>query len=262
MKRNLLLSVLISFLILQPITGRAFVPQTPHLIHLVVQKIKEPVGLEVHQTKTIHQPDSSGRVETDPEEMGTVRERLIYRYPDQLRKEIISGPFSGLSVTSGSDFITVINDETVSRERAEADLYTDILLYRNIDGLQARLALNGVDVDTVTIQRYQDMICYVIGSPKEKNEPFAGLWIDKETFLPVRYVIKKNDRVVESLYSDWQKVSRTWYPMQVSIFSDNQPVSIMDVNKIELKLQFSPSLFDVRRIERRYPARPVPPVSG
>jgi hypothetical protein len=33
--------------------GEAFVPQTPHLLHLMIQKIKQPAGMVVHQIRNV-----------------------------------------------------------------------------------------------------------------------------------------------------------------------------------------------------------------
>ncbi|MFH2092355.1 MAG: hypothetical protein ABIJ31_08325 [Pseudomonadota bacterium] len=252
MKIRFLFSFFVLFCILQPCTGRAFVPQTPHLLHLVVQKIKQPVGLYVFQTKTIVDCDAI------QEEGVSLQEALLYQYPNQLRSEVKSNPAATLSVESGFKFIKVINGETVSKEKSFIDLYTDILLYRDHESLIGQLALEGIDVTKVTFQRYDNTICYVIGQPRGKGQPFAGLWIEKETFLPVRYVVEKKDWMVECLYSNWQLVSRTWYPMQITIFLDSQLFATINVNHIDLKSDFSPGIFDISRIERLYPEKLEP----
>jgi hypothetical protein len=87
----------------------------------------------------------------------------------------------------------------------------------------------------------------------EKGRPFASLWIEKDTYLPKKYVIKKNGWLVEFFYDKWQKVSKTWYPMQVSIFLDNQLFAMVDVKSFDLESGFSPELFDIEKIERLFP---------
>ena len=235
------------FFILMPGMGEAFVPQAPHLLLLVVEKIKQPVGIEAFQTKKIfnYQDKQEGYVE--------LKEKLIYVYPNRLRSAIISGTITGFSVESDFKFLKVTDGVIVSQDKPPIDMYTDILLYRDYKSLLNKLSLAGIDTTKVSLQRYNDIICYVIGRSPAKGKPFAGLWIEKDTFLPMKYVVEKNGLMVESLYLNWQRFSKTWYPMQVSIFLDNQLFAMVDMKSLDLKSGFSASLFDIEHIERLYP---------
>jgi len=231
-------------------TGEAFVPKTPHLLHLVITKIKQPVGIEAYQTKKILNYDDitkNGYVE--------LKERLIYLYPGKFRSDIISDTMTGLSVESDFKFIKVMDNVVMSRDKELVDLYTDILLYRNYETLLNQLTLAGIDTTKVSFQRYKDNICYVIGRPLEKERSFSGLWIEKDTFLPVKYVVikKYSGLMVEFFYNNWQQVSRTWYPMQITVFLDNQLYAMIEVERFDLMSGFSSSLFDIEYIEQLYP---------
>ena len=236
---------MLSFILLTG-SGEAFVPQAPHLIYLVVDKIKQPVGIEIVQTKKIlnFKDTPNGYLELE--------ERLIYAYPNQLRSEIISEPLTSFSVESDFRFIKVKNRVIVSHEKPLVDLYTDILFYRDHESLLKQISLAGIDTEKVSFQRYEDTICYVIGS-LEKAIPHSSLWIEKESFLPVKYVVEKNGLKVEFLYLNWQRYSKTWYPMQVSIFLDHQLFATVDVQRFDLKSGLSPSLFAIDHIEQSYP---------
>jgi outer membrane lipoprotein-sorting protein len=147
----------------------------------------------------------------------------------------------------------VINGVIVSHDKPLVDLYTDILFYRDYESLLNQISLAQVDTDKVSFQRYNDTICYVIGRPLAKGKPFSGLWIEKDTILPLRYVVIKNGLLAEFVYHNWQRFSRTWYPMQVSIFLDNQLFATIAVKSFDLKSGFSASLFDIEYNERLYP---------
>lgn len=235
------------FLTLLCNAGDAFVPKAPHLLYLVIQKIKQPVGIEAFQTqKIIHYS------ETQPP-YTEFEERLLYAYPDRLRAELISGPEKGFSVESNLEFAKVRNGYVVSRQKSLPDRYSDILLYRNYESLLALLADAGVDTDQVSLQRYRDTVCYVIGASLETSSPFAGLWIEKDTFFPVKYVVSQNGRVVEFFYGKWQRVSKTWYPMQTSIFSDDRLHAMVNVKRYGLKSFKSESMFNIDTLSRAYP---------
>lgn len=246
MKKRLLPAFFILFFCLLPVAGEAFVPKTPHLLYLVMKKIKQPVGIQAFQTKKILNYEQAEK------DIVELEEKLSYRFPEQLRSEVISGERTGFSVESDSKFVKVMDDVIVSRKKSITDSYTDILLYRDSDRLAGVLAFAGVDISHVTFERYNDTICYVIGSPLEKQSPFSSLWIEKDTLLPQKFVIDKNGWVVEFFYKDWQQISKTWYPMQISIFLDNRLFAMVLVNKVELTSNISPSLFDIDRIEHQY----------
>lgn len=255
MKIRFILSFFVFILILVPGTGRAFVPQTPHLLYLMIQKIKQPVGIQAFQTKTIVDADASEEQDAVPVRLD---EMLIYQYPNRLRAELSSPVTTSFSVESGFDFIKVVNGEAVSREKSAMDLYTDVLLYRNHESLLGQLSQAGVDVSMVTFQRFEGTICYVIGKPLGKDTPFSGLWIEKETLFPVKYTLEKDDWIVDCVYGNWQKVSKTWYPLQTRIFLDNQLYATIDVNDISLKAGNSPKLFDIGHIVQRFPQKKEP----
>lgn len=235
------------FLFLSPGTGEAFIPQAPHLLHLMIAKIKQPVGIEAFQTKKILNYEETG------ESFVTADEKLIYLYPNRFRSETISDTMISFSVESDFEFVRVMDGIIVSRKKALVDLYTDILLYRDHESLLNHLVVAGIDTTKVSLQRYNDTICYVIGRSLVQGESYPGLWIEKDTFLPVKYVAEENGILVEFFYENWQRVSKTLYPMLVNIFRGNQLFAVVHVKKFNLKSGFSPFLFDVEHILQLYP---------
>ncbi len=240
------LSLSVLFIILLSGVCEAFVPKTPHLLYLVVDKIRRPVGIEAFQTKKIinYADLNTGLVQ--------VQERLIYDCPKRFRSEVTSDHMTGFSVEAQGLYAKVIDGILVSTDKSVLDRYTDILLYRDYTSLADQLSLAGVDTGKVSYERYDDTVCYVIGAPVEKGKPFAGLWIQKDTLFPVKYVVVKDNWVVEILYDKWEQVSKTWYPMKTSIFLDDQLYAMVDVKSIVLKKGEPSSLFDIDNILRAY----------
>ncbi|MCK5836346.1 MAG: hypothetical protein KAH09_03685 [Desulfobacula sp.] len=221
------------------------------------QKIKEPVGLEVHQVRKIIDSSAIGEqgVQTETRTI-ELDEKLIYDFPARLRSEILSDKLSRFYVESGSQFIKISDGAAVSLEKFPVDFYTDILLYRNHESLLRQLILAGVNTEKVTFQRLDNRICYFIGQPPAgSSKKFPGLWIEKDSFFPVLYVIKKNTWTIAFHYMNWQRVSRTWYPMEIRIFVDDQLFADIEVQGFELKSTFSSNLFDVDYIQEQYPVK-------
>ncbi|MEN8211377.1 MAG: hypothetical protein ABFR31_06640 [Thermodesulfobacteriota bacterium] len=249
MKKKVFLSVFLLFSFLLSGTGTAFVPQAPHLLHLVIQKVKRPTGFEVFQTKKFFNYENSEDIYVELEE------KLSYLNPNKLRSQILSGTTKNFYVESNFKFIKISDGAVVSRYKLLVEKYTDILIYRNYETLLTQLALSGIDTSKVSFQRYDDKICYVIGGSKEKGKKFSGLWVEKDTFLPVKYVVEKNNQKVEFLYYNWQKFSRTMYPMQIYIYLNDKFFAMVNVKTFDLRSNFSPALFNIGHIESMYPKK-------
>ena len=251
MKTRLFLSIFILFSLLFTGTGQAFIPEAPHLLYLVISKIKRPVGIEARQTRTILNYQDSGPPYIELEE------KLLFAYPDKLRIQVLSQDLASFSVESDFEFVKIIDGALFSSDKSLIDLYSDILLYRDHETLLNQLDLWGIDTTKVSFQRYNDTICYVIGGPLEENQGnnfnFPGLWIEKDTFLPIKYVVEKNGKRVEFFYKNWQKISKTMYPMQIHIFLDNRLFAMINLNNVHLRSGFLPILFDINTIISLYP---------
>ncbi|MCG8614592.1 MAG: outer membrane lipoprotein-sorting protein, partial [Desulfobacterales bacterium] len=228
--------------------GEAFVPQTPHLLHLVVQKIKTPTGMVVYQTRQI--ATDEGLDASEP-----VTERLTYAFPSGLRADISSENSTAFTLQSGHRFVRVENGRVAATVRPIADFYTDPMLLRDYAMMAAQLAAVGIDTEKVTFQRLDGGICFFVGQPAGDREPDSGFWVDKDTFFPVRYKVSKSGRTVDVRYRNWQRVSRTWYPMDISIQVNGQPFADIRVSRFELKPGFSADRFDVAEVLSTYPVQ-------
>jgi hypothetical protein len=262
MEKRLFLSIFTVFLFLSGGMAQAFVPQPSHLLYLVINKIKQPVGIEVWQIRKIlnyqgSEPDYFEPVDSEPVDPAPAyfefEEKLIFSYPDKLRVQRISQTLESFSIESNFNFIKIVDGVITSHDKSLPDLYSDILLYRDHETLLNQLAHSGIDTAKVSMQRYNDTICYVLGAFSGKNDDFPGLWIEKDTFLPVKYVVEKNGKRVEFFYKNWQKVSKTLYPMQIHIFLDNRLFAMINVKNFHLRSGFLPVLFDLDDTQKIYP---------
>lgn len=256
MNKKRVAAYLFVFLLLLSPAGEAFVPKAPHLLYLVIEKIRQPVGIQAYQSKKILNYEDSRKGYTE------VTERLLYAFPGRFRSDITSGQVTGFTVQAGDRFVRVADGVVVSTEIQVADFYTDILRYREYDQLLAQLAQTGVDVHNVMLKRYRDTVCYVIGAPPEAGmHIYSQLWVEKDTWFPVKYVVVKNGWAAEFYYESWQRVNKAWYPMRISIFLDEKLQSVIDVASFDLKKVDYESYFDVDAIIRTYPdSRPAAPL--
>jgi hypothetical protein len=247
MKKQFFLRLLILICFLVPSTGLASILGAPHLLHLVRNKIKRPAGIEAQQSRKVLNYQNFEKPYFE------FQEKLIYSYPGHLRINTLSQPLANFSVESDSKFIKISDGVITSLHKSLTDLYSDILLYRDNEHCLSQLDLWGIDTTKITFQRYDDKICYVIGKPQKKDYDFPGLWIEKETFLPIKYVVKKDNQKIKFLYKNWQKVSRTFYPMQIHIFLNDRLYAFIKVESFIIKSTFLPHLFDIDGFLNSYP---------
>jgi hypothetical protein len=160
--------------------GEAFVPQAPHLLHLMIQKIKQTAGLVIHQPRNVMDvldkaagPETKTETKTETKMVG-LDEKLVYGFPGNFRSEIVSGTVSRFYVTSDSQFVKVADGRIVSEIKSPVDFYTDPLLYRDYESLLKQLVVAGVDTQQVVFRRLADTICYFIGQPDVNGQESSG----------------------------------------------------------------------------------------
>lgn len=232
--------------------GEAFVPQTPHLLHLVAGKIKEPAGLKVFQVRRLPRSAQTGPENTVEDLPVSLNETLSYVFPGKLRIEAEAADLR-FALVSGDDAVRVDGGRVVDTALSPFDHYTDVLLYRDHESLPLKLVESGINTEKVTFQRLNGRICYLIGDPPRDRTEAPGLWIEKDSFFPVRYLMRRGQWMVDIRYDDWQRTSRTWYPMSVSIFVDGRAFTDISVSSVQLASDFPPEVFDVDRILRTLP---------
>ena len=232
----------------------AFIPEASEIIKLSVEKIVEPVGLRVVQNRKIYNE------QTEQEEEGEIEpsfieisEKLWFSYPGKFRSEAIAGSHDMICVESKGQFIKIIDEFIESKEKSLTDLYTDILLFRQPGSLTKKLKASGVDITLSSLKRHDGKIYFVVGVPPDENNLSSSLWVEKNSDFPGRYTIKKDGLFVDIFYKDWQRVSKTWYPMKVIIFLDGTLFSEIDAEKFELEADFKKNLFNVKRLMNIFP---------
>ncbi len=280
-KRRLLSIIVVLILLLSCYNGYAFIPKGSDIISLSVEKIVEPMGLKISQKRKIyHKKEAPEEIKEIEETEGVneqeiiespkdqvmqteqeaielsfieMEEKLWFSYPDNFRSESIAGSHEMICVESKGRYIKIIDEFVESKKKSLTDLYTDILLFRQPDLLTKRLKIFDVDIKLSSLQRYEDKIYFVVGIPPIQDKPSSSLWVEKDTSFPSRYTIYKDGMFVDIFYKDWQRVSRTWYPMEISVFLDGVLFSEAIVENFELETDFEKNLFNVKRLMNIYP---------
>ena len=236
----------------------AFVLKGPHVLHLMTSKLGSPGTLVVSHTLTLYD-------NADQEPAYEIPERVQYLFPDQFRSDILSDNTTKIHVFSKGQTLTVLDGKISSFSETGMDAYKDILLFRNRPMLETRLIKQGIDISISCLGRFNGKIVYIIGAKyPEASKP--QIWIEKETFRPIRYIIKnlsetETETFIEFRYLAWQHFSKIWYPEKIEIYLEDKLERILDVNHIEVNASVKEDLFDIAQLRSIYPAI-APEING
>jgi hypothetical protein len=194
-----------------PVRAGAYVLEGPHVLDLTARAMGKIAALRVEQ-KLIVYPQT-------PETAPTVfDETAVYVMPERFRSDIVSERVRRTHLVFADSSLTVIDGRLAVGDDDPFDRYQQLLRSRTRPRLMKTLNRLGVETAISSLGRVDETVVFVLGA-HYPDESVSQLAIDKETFLPVRLLMvdKKNndDRHLEIVYRNWQKVQSGWFPFQV-----------------------------------------------
>lgn len=227
----------VPFIIISIIVGwvssiGAHVLEGAHVLDLITRKLAGAQTLLVNQQVVIDDPT----VSSQPIEL---KETLSYIFPDRFRSDIQYENSHRIRVFAGGETLTVVDGIISENQEGRFDRYKDLLLYNSRSLLHRMLSTHGVDVGITSLGRMDKRVVVIIGA-QYPNETVSQVWVDKERWLPLRWINifpsegseRGTDRL-EFVYRNWQNVDGVWYPMLVETFHNQQPVRQIRVSKVQ-----------------------------
>jgi hypothetical protein len=272
----------------------AYVLQGPHAIDLMIEKLGNAKSLFVSQKlifyrvgspSTAEQPatprDSNPSLDSadsdftaqdlQPDESSVtpqeqeLEESLRFVFSKAFRSDATSVQSERIYVFDGVKDLTIADGKIIPAATNRFDLYKDLLLYRSRPALTERLFELGVDVSVSSLGRFEDKIAIVVGADYP-DESLSQIWIDKETFLPIRWIIKDSNGfasdTLEIRYNGWWKVGKTRYPSRIEFYQDGNLVRTSQAEKFEEDATFSKTLFDIEHLKMVYPLESAQPIQS
>lgn len=256
LKKSLAIFFCLVTLGFQHATLHAYVLPGPYLLKLMTQNLGIADRLLVTQKLVLH--DDNPSMSADE-----LSETLKFKFPKTFRSDIVSENIQRIRILSDRSVFTVIDGKISDEPENSYDHYKDLILFRSREILQERLSNLGVDVKVTSLGRFQGKPAYVLGA-QYPDETSPQVWLDKETFLPFRWIMASNaTQNLEVLYLDWKKLNQTWYPMRIEFFSNGNLVREIHVQDIEVNPSFQADLFDIQQLKSLYPKdAPAEPKNG
>ena len=274
--------------------AQAYVLQGLHIIDLMIEQLGESRSLFVSQQLIFYRSVSQAEIDSDEtvEEFQTldytendlpaeqkielddnvpVEETL--ELAETLRFDLSTNAFRSdaksydserIHVVSYNRSLTIVDGNIVPPVANRFDLYKDIFLYRTRAGLAERLLDLGVDVSVSSLGRFEGQIAFVIGAVYP-DESVSQIWIDRDTFLPSRWIIRGNggsagSDVLEVRYLTWWKSGQSRYPSRIEYYQDGKLVRVNQIKSFRDGDVFPPDLFDIDQLRSIYPLAPEQPL--
>jgi outer membrane lipoprotein-sorting protein len=178
-----------------------------------------------------------------------LNETVGYVFPELFRADIKSEHTQRIHIQSGNRTFILIDGEIETDTETRFDLYKDLLLYRSRDLLIKRLSRFGVDVSVSSLGRFEGRLAYIVGA-KYPDQTVPQIWVDKQTFLPFRWIITRtvgeNQKdALEVRYLKWQKWSDAYYPMQITFYQGGTLVRSINAEDVQTDPVFDDAYFDI-----------------
>ncbi len=295
-KKRLILPYLVAVLVVFTAPVYAYVLQGSHVLDLMIENIGKAKSLFVSQKIIFYRSgfvDDSDQVAPGNElkqssdavdipggslraldhyadEMAEVPETmemegsLRYIFSQAFRSDTRSNDSERIFIFSDGKTLTLIDGNRVPGATNRFDLYKDLLLYHSREELVGRLSELGVDVSISSLGRFEGKIAFVIGA-EYPDESVSQVWIDQDTFLPFRWIIKGADPVGESdtleiRYQIWWKIGKIRYPSRIEFYQDGNLVRVNQAINFEENATFSEELFDIDYLKTVFPRSSTQPI--
>lgn len=190
---------------------------------------------------------------------------LRYVFSRAFRSDVRSSNSERIYVDVDGRSLTVIDNRIATDGVNRFDLFKDVLLLRSREALAERLSQLGVDPFVSSLGRFEDKIAFVVGA-NYPDETGNQLWVDKETLLPLRLIIRRvpgadHSSKVEIRYLIWWNIGETRYPSKIEFYQDDYLVRVSEAQNFEENAMFSEDLFDIDYLMSLYPREPLQPLA-
>ena len=221
--------------------------QGPHILDLMVEMLSGDRSLRVHQAVWV--------VEGDGEAHEThYAETLNYLFPGRFRSDARHERTERILVSDHSRSVTVVDGTIDSERENQFDAYKDLLMHQSRNSIARNLIKWGVSLGVTSLGLWDENVVYVIGA-EYPDESTSQVWVDKERFLPLRWIIRQANpaedgsyQQIEFIYREWRPQGETWYPMRVDTHLNGRLIRQSRVGQIEVNAAVPADLFDLDRL--------------
>jgi len=221
-----------------PSIGLPYILPSTQIIEFMTNKFGE-----IHTLKIIQHTKAKDLSEEEERVFGEI---IYLKSPHLYRSEIVGQPGKRLIIHNRARTLRITNGSIIYDGESQGLLYRFLLLAQSPRRLSERLKLIGIDLEKVSLTRFEGRIAYLIG---EKEEWSPRLLVDKDLFLPL---LLRYDNVIVH-FSDYREFrEQTWYPFKIVYSFEDGIEEEYNVKDIIVNPPIDLSLFDIPRIRTQF----------
>lgn len=244
-------TALLCVLLFLSLSGSAlsYILPAEQILTFMIKHVGSARSFEIRHRAIVYGSDLEGG-------MQELDEVLYYRHPDRFRSEVNSLDGQQVRVVGPDGAIVVTNGRIISEAEIPFDHFKDVLLYRKEDEVMRRLAELEIDLNTVSLGRFKDKIAYVIGA-KYPDESLPQVWIEKDTFRPIRYIVRGPGLMSATLeeieYTDYTPLDKKrWYPGRILFYQNGELTKMYVLKTFRINPDMPDELFDIPHLKTLY----------
>lgn len=220
-----------------------------HLLLLMTESLGSANSLQVHQKTFLYDGIA-------PEPQTELTETLSYRFSNAFRSDCASPDLTRIHVDTLDAMVTVLDGHQALQNESRFDRYKDLLLFHSRILLQERLFSRDIDTMVSSLGRFDGVPVYVLGA-QYPDMTTAQVWIEKETFHPLRLLIPITDgeggvSILEFRYLLWQMTRKLWYPMKIECYEGGKLLREMVVEDLVVNPAIADNDFDIGLLKSHY----------
>lgn len=242
-------TVSVALVLSLPFSASGYIPSANFIIKMMLEGNQAIQDIRVEQTATVFDKNS-GR------ESFQIPEVLYLRVPDSYRLDITLPEEKKTVIYSEGETLTIVGSKVISHSQDEKSIFKDFFIKQSVAEIIELLHSRNVNTQRMGLGRFDGRIAYIIGA-KERETKFPQLWIEKDNFLPLRFIVeeKKKDSIttLEIRYLNYQHVDgKYWYPSTVEFYYDNKLALRYQTQKVVVNTNIPDNLFDISKIKKEY----------
>ncbi|MFZ3046758.1 MAG: hypothetical protein WA151_12660 [Desulfatirhabdiaceae bacterium] len=240
-----------AFVMIQPVQTAAFIPPGTHILESMIRNMGSCKSLSATQEVT-----------GLSEHPAPVTEVLRFLSSGNIRIDRTAENFQQIILFQSGIKRTVENGVSQEMKLAFADRYLDLLVYRNMDLLESRLAQYPIDISVSSLGRFEGKPMWIIGEIYP-DETRPQIWVDKDSMLPFRilFVETGNGSLgsrIDIRFMDWKPVQATWYPFKILIYRNKSQVVTINIQHVDIDVTMPADTFE-RQTGRNESPQPSEP---
>jgi len=235
---NFLIVLSLIIIVILPSIGQAYMLPPAQIIEIMTNKFATINTLHIIQLTKL-----KGLNQVMEKVFG---ESIYLMSPDLYRSEIAGEPGKRLIIHNGSRTLRIINGGIAYDRESQDFLYRFLLLAQRPKRLLEILKDLGINLEKVSLTRFNGRIAYLIG---EKEEGNPSILVDKDLFSPL--LLKYGDFLFH--FSDYRQLTEeTWYPYRIVFSSKGAITEEYIIKDITVNPPIDLSIFDIPLIRDQF----------